>query len=173
MGALTPWRGRRERLDRRARVRARRVKDGGGRPLHHSPTRKHRGAPAKRRTDSARPRVTVGTRRAQQRPTRPPPGQPTTRRRLHAQFDALKPTTGAGDLLAAVREAADLEIPKDKAQRVIPVLTDRKRQGWRLDQKPIRESPQPPPQLTFPPPRPSGPLPLPPPTATTAAENRS
>jgi hypothetical protein len=72
----------------------------------------------------------------------PLPANATTRRHLHAQFDALKPTTGAGDLLAAVREAADLEIPKDKSQRVILVLTDRQRQGWRVDQKPIWESVQ-------------------------------
>lgn len=72
----------------------------------------------------------------------PLPGNATTRRRLHAQLDALKPTTAAGDLLAAVREAADLEVPKDKAQRLILVLTDRQRQGWRIDQKPLWESVQ-------------------------------
>ncbi|MBL9137142.1 MAG: BatA domain-containing protein, partial [Verrucomicrobiales bacterium] len=72
----------------------------------------------------------------------PLPANATTRRRLQSQFDALKPTTGASDLLAAVREAADLEIPKDKAQRVILVLTDRQKQGWRLDQRPLWESVQ-------------------------------
>jgi hypothetical protein len=58
-------------------------------------------------------------------------------RRLRAQLSELKPTLGAADLIACVREAADLEAPKDKAARVIVVISDGQRFGWRLDERPL------------------------------------
>jgi len=62
---------------------------------------------------------------------------PSAIRKLHAQVDSLKPTEGAGDLIACVREAADLEAPKDKSARVIVVFSDRQRFGWRIDERPL------------------------------------
>ena len=58
-------------------------------------------------------------------------------RKLRAQLDGLKPTLGAADLIACVREAADLEAPKDKSVRVIVVFSDRQRFGWRIDERPL------------------------------------
>jgi hypothetical protein len=43
------------------------------------------------------------------------PATPTTIRRLRTQIGELKPTLGAADLIACVREAADLEAAKDKS----------------------------------------------------------
>jgi len=57
--------------------------------------------------------------------------------KLRTQLDGLKPTQGAGDLIACVREAADLEAPKDKSARVIVVFSDRQRFGWRIDERPL------------------------------------
>jgi hypothetical protein len=62
---------------------------------------------------------------------------PTAIRKLRAQVDSLKPTEGAGDLIACIREAADLEAPKDKSARVIVVFSDRQRFGWRIDERPL------------------------------------
>ena len=53
------------------------------------------------------------------------------------QIDELKPTLGAGDLIACVREAADLEAPKDKSARAIVVISDGQRFGWRIDERPL------------------------------------
>ena len=62
---------------------------------------------------------------------------PSAIRKLRTQVDGLKPTLGAGDLIACVREAADLEAPKDKSARVIVVFSDRQRFGWRVDERPL------------------------------------
>ena len=58
-------------------------------------------------------------------------------RKLRAQLHDLKPTLGASDLIACVREAADLEAPKDKSARVIVVISDGQRFGWRMDERPL------------------------------------
>jgi len=55
-------------------------------------------------------------------------------RKLRAQLNDLKPTLGAADLIASVREAADLEAPKDKSARVIVAISDGQRFGWRMDE---------------------------------------
>src|SRR4051812_27245253 len=44
---------------------------------------------------------------------------PTALRKLHAQVNTLKPSLAAADLLACLREAADLEAPKEKLARII------------------------------------------------------
>ena len=58
-------------------------------------------------------------------------------RALRSKISSLKPTQGAADLVACVREAIDLEAPKDKSARVIAVFTDRQKFGWRLDELPL------------------------------------
>jgi hypothetical protein len=58
-------------------------------------------------------------------------------RKLRAQINELKPTLGASDLLACVREAADLEAAKDKSARVIVVISDGQRFAWRMDERPL------------------------------------
>src|SRR5688572_9658835 len=58
-------------------------------------------------------------------------------RKLGAQIDALKPMEGAADLVASLREAADLEAAKDKSARVIVVFSDRQKFGWRMDERPL------------------------------------
>ncbi|MCI0746160.1 MAG: BatA domain-containing protein [Verrucomicrobia subdivision 3 bacterium] len=65
------------------------------------------------------------------------PASAGTIRKLHAQINELKPTLGAADIIACVREAADLEAPKDKSARVIVVITDGQRFGWRLEERPL------------------------------------
>ena len=62
---------------------------------------------------------------------------PLSLRGLREQIAALQPTLGAADLAASVREASDLEAAKDKSARVIFVITDGQRFGWRLDEKPL------------------------------------
>src|SRR6267143_1114983 len=57
--------------------------------------------------------------------------------KFRGQIHDLKPTLGAGDLLACVREAVELEAPKDKSERVIVVITDGQRFGWRMDDPPL------------------------------------
>lgn len=59
------------------------------------------------------------------------------RRRIRAQIQAVKPTLGAADLLACLREATDLEAPKDKSERLLWVCTDGQRFLWRLDEAPL------------------------------------
>src|SRR5688572_9560183 len=57
---------------------------------------------------------------------------PATRGRLNelrGRLNDLKPTLGAADLIACVREAADLEAPKDKSARLVVVITDGQRFG--------------------------------------------
>jgi hypothetical protein len=61
----------------------------------------------------------------------------STRRKLHSQLNELKSTRGAADLIACVREAADIEAPKDKSARVIVVISDGQRFGWRMDERPL------------------------------------
>ena len=58
-------------------------------------------------------------------------------RKLRAQINELKPTLGAGDLIACVREAADLEAPKDRSARVVVVVSDGQRFGWRVDERAV------------------------------------
>jgi aerotolerance regulator-like protein/VWA domain-containing protein/CARDB protein len=58
-------------------------------------------------------------------------------RKLRAQINELKPTLGAADLIACVREAADLEAPKDRSARVIVVVSDGQRFGWRVDERAV------------------------------------
>jgi len=65
------------------------------------------------------------------------PATQATIRRLRTQIGELKPTLGASDLIACVREAADLEAAKDKSARVIVVITDGQRFGWRMDERPL------------------------------------
>jgi len=65
------------------------------------------------------------------------PASPSMIRKLSEQLDALKPTLGGADLAANVREAVDLEAPKDKSARVIVVFTDRQKIGWRMDESPL------------------------------------
>ena len=62
------------------------------------------------------------------------PMQPS---KFRGEIHDLKPTLGAGDLLACVREAVELEAPKDKSERVIVVITDGQRFGWRMDDPPL------------------------------------
>ena len=57
------------------------------------------------------------------------PASPSAIRKLYEQLDGLKPTLGGADLVANVREAVDLEAPKDKSARVIVVFTDRQKFG--------------------------------------------
>ena len=61
----------------------------------------------------------------------------STVRKLRAQINDLKPTIGAADLIACLREAADLEEATDKSARVIAVISDGQRFGWRMDEKPL------------------------------------
>jgi hypothetical protein len=65
------------------------------------------------------------------------PATQATIRRLRTQIGELKPTLGASDLIACVREAADLEAAKDKSARTIVVITDGQRFGWRMDERPL------------------------------------
>jgi hypothetical protein len=65
------------------------------------------------------------------------PAAPAAVRKLRTQINELKPTLGAGDLVACVREAADLEAAKDKSARVIVVITDGQRFGWRMEERPL------------------------------------
>lgn len=58
-------------------------------------------------------------------------------RKLRAQINELKPTLGSADLIACVREAADLEAPKDRSARVIVVISDGQRFGWRADERAV------------------------------------
>ncbi|MES2573118.1 MAG: BatA domain-containing protein, partial [Verrucomicrobiota bacterium] len=58
-------------------------------------------------------------------------------RKLRNQLDTLQPTLAAGDLLACIREAADLESPKEASSRVIVVFSDRQKFGWHIDEKPL------------------------------------
>src|SRR5262245_48463801 len=60
------------------------------------------------------------------------PATPAALRSLHSQINALKPSVGGGDIIACVREATDLEVPKDKSARVVVVFSDRQRFGWRM-----------------------------------------
>jgi uncharacterized protein (DUF58 family) len=54
--------------------------------------------------------------------------------KLRTQLDGLRPTQGAGDPIACVREAADLEAPKDKSVRNRRVQRSQ-RFGWRIDER--------------------------------------
>jgi hypothetical protein len=65
------------------------------------------------------------------------PASGSALRKLRAQINELKPTLGAADLIACVREAADLEAPKDSSARVIVVISDGQRFGWRLDERAV------------------------------------
>jgi hypothetical protein len=67
----------------------------------------------------------------------PLPAAGSSLRRIREQLASLKPSHGAADLIAAVREAADLEAPRDKSARLIIVLSDGQRFGWRLDERPL------------------------------------
>jgi hypothetical protein len=58
-------------------------------------------------------------------------------RNLRTQLNDLKPTLGAADLIACVREAVDLEASKDKSARIIVVITDGQRFGWHMDERPL------------------------------------
>src|SRR5688572_2816682 len=53
--------------------------------------------------------------------------------RSKVRLEQVQSTLGAGDLLACVREAVELEAPKDKSERLIVVITDGQRFGWRMD----------------------------------------
>ena len=59
--------------------------------------------------------------------------EPVHPSKLRSQIHDLKPTLGAGDLLACVREAVELEAAKDKSERVIVVITDGQRFGWHME----------------------------------------
>jgi len=65
------------------------------------------------------------------------PATPANVRRLRAQINDLKPTLSAANVAGCVHEAADLETPKEKSARVIAVISDRQRFGWRMDEKPL------------------------------------
>jgi hypothetical protein len=67
----------------------------------------------------------------------PMPAHASTLRKLRAQIDELKPSAGASDLIACVREAADLEEAGDKSARVIAIISDGQRFGWRIDDRPL------------------------------------
>ena len=64
----------------------------------------------------------------------PRPATGRTLRKIRSDLDELKPTLGTADLIACLRESTDLEAPKDKSARVIYVITDGQRFGWRLDE---------------------------------------
>ena len=53
--------------------------------------------------------------------------------RAQPRLREVQVTGGGGDLLACVREAVELEAPKDKSERVVMVVTDGQRFGWRMD----------------------------------------
>ncbi|HKQ36470.1 MAG TPA: CARDB domain-containing protein, partial [Verrucomicrobiae bacterium] len=59
--------------------------------------------------------------------------EPTSLSRVQPRLQDVQPTFGAGDLLACVRESVELEAPKDKSERVVMVITDGQRYGWRMD----------------------------------------
>lgn len=59
--------------------------------------------------------------------------EPTALSRAQPRVKEVEPTLGGGDLLACVREAVELEAPKDKSERVVMVITDGQRQGWHMD----------------------------------------
>ncbi|HTD88695.1 MAG TPA: BatA domain-containing protein [Candidatus Binatia bacterium] len=59
--------------------------------------------------------------------------EPTALSRAQPQLKQVEPTVGGGDLLACVREAVELEAAKDKSERVVMVITDGQRYGWRMD----------------------------------------
>jgi hypothetical protein len=65
------------------------------------------------------------------------PASGSALRKVRAQINELKPTLGAADLIACVREAADLETPKDRSARVIVVISDGQRFGWRADERAV------------------------------------
>lgn len=67
----------------------------------------------------------------------PLPATASNVRRVRGQLDAIKPSLGGGNLIAALREATDLEAPKDKSARLIVVITDGQRIGWRLEETPL------------------------------------
>ncbi|MHA3774448.1 BatA domain-containing protein [Verrucomicrobiota bacterium sgz303538] len=62
---------------------------------------------------------------------------PDAIRQLDAQLDTLKQTEGAADLITCVREAANQEAPKDKSARLIVVISDAQRFGWRMEEAPL------------------------------------
>lgn len=64
-------------------------------------------------------------------------GHGSSLRTLRSQLNALRPSLAAADLVACIREAADLEPAKDKSGRLIVVLTDGQRFGWRMDERPL------------------------------------
>ena len=68
------------------------------------------------------------------------PAQTGPLRKVRAQLAEVKATQGGTDLLAAVREAADLEAPKDKSARIIVLVTDGQRHGWHADEAAVREA---------------------------------
>lgn len=72
----------------------------------------------------------------------PAPATAAAVRKIRAQLAELKPTLAAANLPAAIREAADLEAPKEKSARVIVVLTDGQRFAWRADEKALLSSVQ-------------------------------
>src|SRR5688572_2039400 len=59
--------------------------------------------------------------------------EPAQASAIRKELQKIQPTLGAGDLLACVREAVELEAPKDKSERLIVVVTDGQRFGWRRD----------------------------------------
>lgn len=58
-------------------------------------------------------------------------------RQLRARLEQLRPSLAKADLAACIREAVDLEPAKDKVQRVVILLSDGQRFGWRLDEPPL------------------------------------
>ncbi|MDB6152389.1 MAG: hypothetical protein JWL90_842 [Chthoniobacteraceae bacterium] len=62
---------------------------------------------------------------------------PAAIRKLNEQLDGLQPTLGASDLLACVRDAADLEASKEISSRLIVIFSDRQRVGWQMDERPL------------------------------------
>lgn len=67
----------------------------------------------------------------------PVPATLSALRRLHSQLDALKPTLGKADLIGCLREAADMEPPPNLSARLIHVISDGRRFGWRLEDGPL------------------------------------
>lgn len=59
--------------------------------------------------------------------------EPAQASAIRKELQKIQPTLGAGDLLACVREAVELEAPKDKSERLIVLVTDGQRFGWRMD----------------------------------------
>ncbi len=67
----------------------------------------------------------------------PVPARSGPLRRLREQLAELKPTLGGADLVACVREAAEQEAPKDRSARVVMVLSDGQRFGWRTGENDV------------------------------------